>query len=87
MTYPLLSSLSAATGAPHFVNPPTVIVMVGLPARGKTYMSKKLTRYLNWIGMPTKGTLHSQTHTVHISVSSLSLTRRLATFLEVFCLT
>lgn len=29
--------------------------MVGLPARGKTYMSKKLTRYLNWIGMPTKG--------------------------------
>ncbi|XP_056280410.1 6-phosphofructo-2-kinase/fructose-2,6-bisphosphatase 3-like isoform X2 [Pseudoliparis swirei] len=43
-----------AGGAPHFANPPTVIVMVGLPARGKTYMSKKLTRYLNWIGMPTK---------------------------------
>ncbi|KAM8883619.1 6-phosphofructo-2-kinase/fructose-2,6-bisphosphatase 3 isoform 2-T2 [Synchiropus picturatus] len=43
-----------AVGAPHLVNPPTVIVMVGLPARGKTYMSKKLTRYLNWIGMPTK---------------------------------
>ncbi|KAM6896768.1 6-phosphofructo-2-kinase/fructose-2,6-bisphosphatase 3 [Lycodopsis pacificus] len=43
-----------AAGTPHFVNPPTVIVMVGLPARGKTYMSKKLTRYLNWIGMPTK---------------------------------
>uniref|UniRef100_A0A8C6UDM9 6-phosphofructo-2-kinase/fructose-2,6-biphosphatase 3 n=1 Tax=Neogobius melanostomus TaxID=47308 RepID=A0A8C6UDM9_9GOBI len=29
-------------------------LMVGLPARGKTYISKKLTRYLNWIGMPTK---------------------------------
>lgn len=28
--------------------------MVGLPARGKTYISKKLTRYLNWIGVPTK---------------------------------
>ncbi|MGH0181224.1 UNVERIFIED_CONTAM: hypothetical protein FKN15_005965 [Acipenser sinensis] len=28
--------------------------MTGLPARGKTYMSKKLTRYLNWIGVPTK---------------------------------
>ncbi|XP_047246252.1 6-phosphofructo-2-kinase/fructose-2,6-bisphosphatase 3 isoform X3 [Girardinichthys multiradiatus] len=42
------------TGAPHFANPPTVIVMVGLPARGKTYVSKKLTRYLNWIGIPTK---------------------------------
>lgn len=36
-------------------NSPTVIVMIGLPARGKTYMSKKLTRYLNWIGVPTKG--------------------------------
>jgi len=28
--------------------------MVGLPARGKTYISKKLTRYLNWIGVLTK---------------------------------
>lgn len=43
-----------AGAGPHLANPPTVIVMVGLPARGKTYMSKKLTRYLNWIGMPTK---------------------------------
>lgn len=39
---------------PQFTNSPTVIVMVGLPARGKTYISKKLTRYLNWIGVPTK---------------------------------
>ncbi|KAI2649709.1 6-phosphofructo-2-kinase/fructose-2,6-bisphosphatase [Labeo rohita] len=31
-----------------------MIVMVGLPARGKTYISKKLTRYLNWIGVPTQ---------------------------------
>ncbi|KAM4651679.1 6-phosphofructo-2-kinase/fructose-2,6-bisphosphatase 4 isoform 3-T3 [Discoglossus pictus] len=35
-------------------NCPTLIVMIGLPARGKTYISKKLTRYLNWIGVPTK---------------------------------
>ena len=28
--------------------------MVGLPARGKTYISKKLCRYLNWIGINTK---------------------------------
>ncbi|XP_061770212.1 6-phosphofructo-2-kinase/fructose-2,6-bisphosphatase 3 isoform X2 [Nerophis ophidion] len=41
-------------GAPHLANPPAVIVMVGLPARGKTYISRKLTRYLNWIGTPTK---------------------------------
>ena len=31
-----------------------VIVMVGLPARGKTYIAKKLTRYLNWIGIKTR---------------------------------
>jgi 6-phosphofructo-2-kinase len=35
---------------------PCVIAMVGLPARGKTYMSKKLARYFNWIGIETKGT-------------------------------
>ncbi|MBN3302833.1 F263 bisphosphatase, partial [Amia calva] len=40
--------------SPNLTNSPTVIVMVGLPARGKTYISKKLTRYLNWIGVPTK---------------------------------
>ncbi|XP_078276391.1 6-phosphofructo-2-kinase/fructose-2,6-bisphosphatase 2-like isoform X3 [Rhinoraja longicauda] len=40
--------------ASHMTNSPTLIVMVGLPARGKTYVSKKLTRYLNWIGVPTK---------------------------------
>ena len=44
-------------------NCPTLIVTVGLPARGKTYISKKLTRYLNWIGVPTKGTSYAQTHT------------------------
>ena len=38
---------------------PCVIVMVGLPARGKTYMAKKLTRYLQWIGIDTKGEYNS----------------------------
>ncbi|CAD6190700.1 unnamed protein product [Caenorhabditis auriculariae] len=33
---------------------PNVIVMVGLPARGKTYISKKLCRYLQWTGFRTK---------------------------------
>ncbi|XP_061085132.1 6-phosphofructo-2-kinase/fructose-2,6-bisphosphatase 3-like isoform X1 [Conger conger] len=43
-----------AGGGLHLANPPMVIVMVGLPARGKTYMARKLTRYLNWTGLPTK---------------------------------
>lgn len=40
---------------PQFTNCPTMVILVGLPARGKTYISRKLTRYLNWIGMPTRG--------------------------------
>ncbi|XP_069896482.1 6-phosphofructo-2-kinase/fructose-2,6-bisphosphatase 1 isoform X2 [Dipodomys merriami] len=47
------SSNRTAT-VPQFTNSPTMVIMVGLPARGKTYISTKLTRYLNWIGTPTK---------------------------------
>uniref|UniRef100_A0A8C4NAA2 6-phosphofructo-2-kinase/fructose-2,6-biphosphatase 4b n=1 Tax=Eptatretus burgeri TaxID=7764 RepID=A0A8C4NAA2_EPTBU len=39
---------------PRLTNSPSIIVLVGLPARGKTYISKKLTRYLNWVGVATK---------------------------------
>ncbi|CAK65701.1 unnamed protein product (macronuclear) [Paramecium tetraurelia] len=31
-----------------------VIGMVGLPARGKTYISRKICRYLNWMGFKSK---------------------------------
>ncbi|XP_037591177.1 6-phosphofructo-2-kinase/fructose-2,6-bisphosphatase 1 isoform X4 [Cebus imitator] len=44
---------------PQFTNSPTMVIMVGLPARGKTYISTKLTRYLNWIGTPTKDNMEA----------------------------
>jgi hypothetical protein len=53
--YYFLFCCDFSASCPHMVQAPTVISMVGLPARGKTYMSKKLTRYLNWIGIRTKG--------------------------------
>ena len=40
------------------------IVLVGLPARGKTYIARKVSRYLRWIGLSTKGkkSLHHFTY-------------------------
>ncbi|XP_067580003.1 6-phosphofructo-2-kinase/fructose-2,6-bisphosphatase 1 isoform X7 [Pseudorca crassidens] len=49
-------AVKGAASIPQFTNSPTMVIMVGLPARGKTYISTKLTRYLNWIGTPTKAT-------------------------------
>jgi len=31
-----------------------ILGMVGLPARGKTYISRKLARFLNWTGVKAK---------------------------------
>ncbi|ODV98278.1 hypothetical protein PACTADRAFT_48067 [Pachysolen tannophilus NRRL Y-2460] len=36
------------------LNNKLIIVMVGLPARGKSYITKKLQRYLNWLQYDTK---------------------------------
>ncbi|PIO77838.1 hypothetical protein TELCIR_00017 [Teladorsagia circumcincta] len=45
---------SSANSSNDQVRVPNVIALVGLPARGKTYISHKLCRYLNWIGIKTK---------------------------------
>ncbi|VDM79215.1 unnamed protein product [Strongylus vulgaris] len=47
-------NLSLTDGANVQVRVPNVIALVGLPARGKTYISHKLCRYLNWIGIKTR---------------------------------
>ena len=36
------------------LTPKIALVMVGLPARGKSYLARKLERYLRWLGHDTK---------------------------------
>ena len=56
------SSLHSAGGRPkrdilehrNEIGPRFLIVMVGLPARGKSYISKKLARFLSWSGFNCK---------------------------------
>lgn len=61
-------------------NSPTLIVMIGLPARGKTYVSKKLTRYLNWIGVPTKGRCSAIVHFLGREMINSSISQASAGF-------
>ncbi|TKR96453.1 hypothetical protein L596_010468 [Steinernema carpocapsae] len=46
--------LACSNSSREQVRVPNVIALVGLPARGKTYISHKLCRYLNWIGIKTR---------------------------------
>lgn len=51
---PIDRGRKVSTARKNAVSMPHVICMVGLPARGKTYISRKLSRYLNWIGITAK---------------------------------
>lgn len=48
------SLIISAPHCPPVTRSPICIALVGLPARGKTYIAKKLCRYLNWIGLNTR---------------------------------
>lgn len=51
------ASATASRGVlrtPGFSTKKLVIVMVGLPARGKTHMARCLERYLNWLGFTAR---------------------------------
>jgi hypothetical protein len=39
----------------HIKGEKLIIVMVGLPGRGKTYIARKIARYLRWISYRTRG--------------------------------
>ncbi|XP_046673157.1 6-phosphofructo-2-kinase/fructose-2,6-bisphosphatase-like isoform X4 [Homalodisca vitripennis] len=49
---PPMSARTSGTTGDNFA--PLVVAMVGLPARGKTVLSHKLNRYLNWNGLNSK---------------------------------
>jgi len=48
------SSIQRLNLNPNWKNTPMIVAMVGLPARGKTYISTRLSRYLNWVGIKTR---------------------------------
>lgn len=49
-------SMPPTSAPPAFETPKhrLMLVMVGLPARGKSFISRKLCRYLNWMGYTSK---------------------------------
>ena len=56
-TAPPAVVVSASTPAAQKLNDTDeklIIVMVGLPARGKSYVTKKICRYMNWLQYDTK---------------------------------
>ena len=46
--------LTPCPTCPEMLKSPLAIILVGLPAHGKTYLAKRLCGYLRWIGCNTK---------------------------------
>jgi len=41
-----------------FLQQKALVVMVGLPGRGKSFLARKLAHYFQWIGLETKVFAH-----------------------------
>eukprot|EP00045_Choanoeca_perplexa_P012873 m.142810 g.142810 ORF g.142810 m.142810 type:complete len:625 (-) comp16167_c1_seq8:934-2808(-) len=52
-SHPMHRQISSTGGTP-LMSEKLVVIMVGLPARGKTYIATKLAYYLNWIMLKCK---------------------------------
>ncbi|KAF9507878.1 hypothetical protein BS47DRAFT_1488635 [Hydnum rufescens UP504] len=51
---PRVVGIGGKVGKPDYSEAKIVVAMVGLPARGKSYLSNKLTRYLTWLEYQVK---------------------------------
>ncbi|KAI6649265.1 6-phosphofructo-2-kinase/fructose-2,6-bisphosphatase 1 isoform X4 [Oopsacas minuta] len=51
---PTPSRLTPCPTCPEMLKSPLAIILVGLPAHGKTYLATRLCGYLHWIGCKTK---------------------------------
>ena len=50
---PSSAAAAAAAAPPLLLLLPLLLLQVGLPGRGKTFVCNKLKCYLNWLGHPT----------------------------------